>query len=117
MIAPRGLYMLEQLDFVDELVQIGFVFRGQTSYKIGERFDALTYASSGITDTFYHNLLLTQQKHAEQVFYCGYVERSKASVNYITILNGFKFTDSGEDNDEHLVIANLKGHNGTEIRR
>lgn len=109
--------MLEQLDFVDELIQIGFIFRGQTSCKNGERFDALTYASSGITDTFYDYLLLTQQKHTEEVFYRRYMERSKASVHYIIIIDGFKFTDFGEDNDEHLEIASLKGHNGTEIRR
>ena len=45
------------------------------------------------------------------------MERSKASVHYTITLDGFKVTDSCEDNDEHLVISNLKGHNGTDIRR
>lgn len=53
MIAPRSLEMLEQLDLVDDLLQTGFVVRGQVQYKDGARIDMTTYASSNISDTFH----------------------------------------------------------------
>ena len=82
MIAPRTLEMLDQLDLADALGQIGFVVRGQVSYKNGERVDSLTAASSNISDTFFDYLLLCRQRYTEDVIRDGYSKHSGRSVHY-----------------------------------
>lgn len=82
MIAPRTLEMLDQLDLADALGQIGFVVRGQVSYKNGERVESLTAASSNISDTFFDYLLLCRQRYTEDVIRDGYSKHSGRSVHY-----------------------------------
>jgi len=88
MIAPRTLEMLDQLDLADALGQIGFVVRGQVSYKNGERAESLTAASSNITDTFFDYLLLCRQRYTEDVIRDGYAGCSHREVH-----NGAKLVD------------------------
>lgn len=82
MIAPRTLEMLDQLDLADALGQIGFVVRGQVSYKNGERVENLTAASSNISDTFFDYLLLCRQRYTEDVIRDGYSRYSGRGVHY-----------------------------------
>ena len=82
MIAPRTLEMLDQLDLADALGQIGFVVRGQVSYKNGERVESLTAASSNIKDTFFDYLLLCRQRYTEDVIRESYARVSGKKVHY-----------------------------------
>ena len=82
MIAPRTLEILDQLDLADALGQIGFVVRGQVSYKNGERVESLTAASSDIKDTFFDYLLLCRQRYTEDVIRDSYARVSGKQVHY-----------------------------------
>ena len=93
MIAPRTLEMLDQLDLADALGQIGFVVRGQVSYKDGERVESLTAASSNISDTFFDYLLLCRQRYTEDVIRDGYSSYSGTSVHYGARLVDFAVED------------------------
>lgn len=82
MIAPRSLEILDQLDLADALGQMGFVVRGQVSYKNGERVESLTAASSNVKDTFFDYLLLCRQRYTEDVIRDGYSKCNAGSVHY-----------------------------------
>ncbi|KAM0805835.1 FAD binding domain-containing protein, partial [Usnea florida] len=82
MIAPRTLEMLDQLDLADALGQIGFVVRGQVSYKNGEPVENLTAASSNIEDTFFDYLLLCRQRYTEDVIRDSYARVSGKKIHY-----------------------------------
>lgn len=94
MIAPRTLEMLDQLDLADALGQIGFVVRGQVSYKDGVRTESKTAASSNITDTFFDYLLLCRQRYTEDVIREGYEKYSKKGVKYGARLVDFSLENS-----------------------
>ncbi len=104
MIAPRTLEMLDQLDLADALGQIGFVVRGQVSYKDGKRVESLTAASSDIRDTFFDYLLLCRQRWTEDVIREGY-GRYGGSVRYGARLVGF---DVGEGEGEYRVTSTIE---------
>lgn len=82
MIAPRTLEMLDQLDLADALGQIGFVARGQLSYKNGERVETLTATSSNIKDTFFDYCLLCRQRYTEDVIRDSYARVSGREIHY-----------------------------------
>ena len=82
MIAPRTLEMLDQLDLADALGQIGFVTRGQKSYKEGKMVDALSAPTSGITDTFFDYCLLCRQRYTEDTIAGAYASISENAVHY-----------------------------------
>lgn len=105
MIAPRTLEMLDQLDLADALGQIGFVVRGQVSYKDGERVESLTAASSNISDTFFDHLLLCRQKYTEDVIREGYGRYSGRGVHYGARLVDFAAGDGGE---EYAVMSTIE---------
>ena len=110
MIAPRCLEMLEQLDLADSLMQIGYVVRGQVQYKDGEKVDdAVTYASSNITDTFYDFLLLARQKFTEEAFRSGYRKYSAASVHYGCKLHRCQIDDQSVDHKVKIDLETLAG--------
>ena len=82
MIAPRTLEMLDQLDLADALGQIGFVARGQLSYKNGERVESLIAPSSNIKDTFFDYCLLCRQRYTEDVIRDSYARVSGREIHY-----------------------------------
>lgn len=112
MIAPRCLEMLEQLDLLDDLLQIGFVVRGQVSYKNGQRVEMTTHASSNISDTFYDYLLLCRQKYTEEVFHGRYVKVSGGSAQY-----GVKLLDYhvSEGPDPYRVTSTLQTQDRAQV--
>ena len=112
MIAPRCLEMLEQLDLVDALTQMGFIVRGQVHYKNGERIEATRYASSNITDTFYDYLLLVRQKHTEEVFREAYTKSSGKSVHYGVKLLNYHIDEGPND---YWVLNTLESRDGAHI--
>lgn len=104
MIAPRTLEMFDQLDLADALGQIGFVVRGQVSYKDGERVESLTAASSNIGDTFFDYLLLCRQRYTEDVIRDGYSRYNGRGVHYGARLVDF---DVGPRDEEFAVKSVL----------
>lgn len=112
MIAPRCLEMLEQLDLVDDLLQIGFVVRGQVSYKDGQRIEMTTHASSNISDTFYDCLLLCRQKYTEDVFHRRYMEASGGSAQYGVKLLDYRVS---EELDTYPVTSTLQTRGGARV--
>lgn len=100
MIAPRTLEMLDQLDLADALGQVGFVVRGQVSYKDGERVESLTAASSNISDTFFDYLLLCRQRFTEDVIRDGYSRYNKRGVDHGAKLADFAV---GHKDEEYAV--------------
>ncbi|KAL6717291.1 hypothetical protein ACLMJK_005206 [Lecanora helva] len=115
MIAPRTLEMLDQLDLADSLGQIGFVVRGQLSFKNGEKVDNITAASSNITDTFFDHLLLCRQRYTEDVIREGYSRYSNQAVHYGARLTNF-FTSGGSDGIPILSTIQCRGETQFEIR-
>ena len=109
MIAPRTLEMLDQLDLADALGQIGFVVRGQISYKNGEKADSITAASSNITDTFFDYLLLCRQRYTEDVIRDGYRKYSDRSVHYGARLTDFSLTGGNENRSVRSTIETQDG--------
>ena len=104
MIAPRTLEMLDQLDLADALGQIGFVVRGQVSYKDGERVESLTAASSDISDTFFDYVLLCRQRYTEDVIRDGYGRYSGMGVHYGARLVDFTIGVNGEEHAVRSVV-------------
>ncbi len=105
MIAPRTLEMLDQLDLADALGQIGFVARGQISYKNGQRVQGLTAPSSNILDTFFDYALLCMQRYTEDVIRDGYSNCSGRSVHH-----GAKLIDLaiGKGDEEYAVKSTIE---------
>lgn len=108
MIAPRTLEMLDQLDLADFLGQIGFVVRGQISYKNGEKAENLTAASSNITDTFFDYLLLCRQRYTEDVIRKKYEECSGTTVHYGAQLLEFSLS-RGDGGGKVKTIIGIEG--------
>ena len=110
MIAPRTLEMLDQLDLADALGQIGFVVRGQVSYKNGERVESLTAASSNIKDTFFDYLLLCRQRYTEDVIRDSYARVSGKEIHYgarlVDFAVGGKTAECGVNS---IIESNDKG--------
>lgn len=112
MIAPRSMELLEQLDLLEDLLQIGFVVRGQAHFnKDGERVnDVVRYATSNIKDTFHDYLLLCRQKYTEQAIHQGYQRLASNSVRYGLKLIDYKLS---ERSDEYPVLSTLEHTDGT----
>ena len=109
MIAPRSLEMLDQLDLADALGQIGFVVRGQISYKNGKRVDSVSSPASGITDTFFDHLLLCRQRYTEDVIHQGYVGYSRRPVVFGARLASYHM--DGKDSD-YPISSTIELSNG-----
>ena len=99
MIAPRTLEILDQLDLADALGQIGFVVRGQASYKNGQRVENITAASSNIKDTFFDYLLLCRQRYTEDIIQDGYRKYSQKGVQY-----GARLIDFSLDHEQDFAV-------------
>ena len=82
MLAPRSLDVLEQPNIEECLGQMGFVGRGQATYKDGEWTNRVTHASSNITDTYLDFVLLICQMHIEETSCKGYQSYSHRSVQF-----------------------------------
>ena len=111
MIAPRTLEMLDQLDLADALGQIGFVVRGQVSYKNGKRVESLTAASSNIKDTFFDYCLLCRQRYTEDVIRDAYGRLSDRHIHYGARLVDFTVGDKDTEYGVSSVIDS--GDEGT----
>ena len=105
MIAPRTLELLDQLGLTDTLSEIGFVCRGQASFKDGKKTDNVSAASSHITDTFFDFLLLCRQRYTEETLANAYEKCSGDRVQYGTRLRHFTLD---KNNPETPVLATFE---------
>ena len=112
MIAPRTLEMLDQLDLADALGQMGFVVRGQVSYKDGERVASLTAASSNVSNTFFDYLLLCRQRYTEDVVRDGYCKYTGGNVHHGARLVDFAIGNRGT---AYPVKSNIETQDGGTI--
>ena len=113
MIAPRSIEMFEQLDLAEEMLQMGFIVRGQVSYKDGQSVDAVTYASSNITDTFVDHLSLLSQKYTEAVIRDGYSRYERRPVHHQTKLLALNI---GQPSERFRVTSTLQRADGSTFR-
>ena len=113
MIAPRSLEMLDQLDLADALVQIGFIVRGQVNYKDGKKVEGKSYASSGITDTFFDHLCLVRQMYTEEVIRDAYRGCGGGEVNFGVRLVAVDVDDA---RGEYKVNSTLEAASGRKIQ-
>ena len=110
MIAPCTLEMLDQLDLADALGQIGFVARGQVSYKNGELIENLTPVSANISDTFFDYLLFCRQRYTEDVIRENYGKYSGKGIHYGARLLDFAIDDgSGQFAVKSVIETKDKG--------
>ena len=104
MIAPRSMEMLEQLDVAEELIQIGFVVRGQITYRDGQRVEEEQLGSVDEAETFFDYLLLLRQKYTEDIIGAAYRQCSGRPIHYGTKLVGYRLIEHASD---HKVEATL----------
>lgn len=105
MIAPRSMEMLEQLDVAEELMQMGFVVRGQLTYRDGQRVQDEQLGSVDDAETFFDYLLLLRQKYTEDVIGAAYTKCSGRSIHYGTKLQGYTLTENASDHKVQATIS------------
>ena len=113
MIAPRSMEMLEQLDLAEELMQMGFVVRGQLTYRNGQRVEDEQLGSTDDDETFFDYLLTLRQKYTEDVIGAAYRKCSGRSILYGTKLQGYRLIKSASD---HKVEATISAGPGSDTR-
>ena len=114
MLAPRSLEMLEQLDVEEPLGQLGFVTRGQSSYRGATKTNSITYASSNFHDTFIDYLLLIRQTYIETSFRDAFERSGKGSVQYGAKLLKFEIDQTETDYKVRSTIA-ISGSQSVQI--
>jgi phenol 2-monooxygenase len=74
---PRTLEMLDQLDLLDDMNQIGFIGRNSVTYKDGERVTSRGWHTmfQRISGTYLDYCLNIRQKYSEGVFRDAYKRR------------------------------------------
>ncbi|MDI1488122.1 MAG: hypothetical protein OHK93_007396 [Ramalina farinacea] len=105
MIAPRSLEMLEQLGLADGLMQMGFVVRGQITYRDGQRVEDEQLGSVDASETFFDYLLLLRQKYTEDIIGAAYKKCSGRSIHYGTKLHGYRLIKDASDNEVEATIS------------
>lgn len=104
MLAPRSMEMLEQLDLADELMQRGFVVRGQITYRDGQRVESNVFGSVDNTETFFDYLLLLRQKYTEDIIGAAYKKSSGTSVHHGTKLQEYRVINNATDHKVEAII-------------
>ncbi|PLB54072.1 pentachlorophenol 4-monooxygenase [Aspergillus steynii IBT 23096] len=105
---PRTLEMLDQLDLLEELNQIGFIGRNSVTYKDGKRVTSRGWHAifEQMNGTFRDYVLNIRQKYSESVVQGAY-ERV-GGVPYIGWkLEGYTVDEDG-DGDEYKVKAQIR---------
>jgi phenol 2-monooxygenase len=66
---PRTIEMLDQLDLLDEMSQVGFIGKASVTYEDGQRVHHRGWDFIGrVTDTYFDHCLKIRQKYSEDVF-------------------------------------------------
>ncbi|TQB69373.1 hypothetical protein MPDQ_001953 [Monascus purpureus] len=104
---PRTLEMLDQLELLDDLNQIGYIGRNSVTYKDGKRVTSRGWhiMFQRMHGTFLDYALNIRQKYSEDVIRAAYEKRGGRT--YI----GWKLEDFSVDNtldDEYKVAARIR---------
>ena len=113
MIAPRSMEMMEQLDLAEELMQMGFVVRGQLTYRDGQRVEGDLLGSTDDAETFFDYLLLLRQKYTEDIIGAAYKKCGDRSIHYGTKLQGYRLT---KDASDHRVEATISAGSDSDTK-
>jgi phenol 2-monooxygenase len=109
---PRTIEMLDQLDLLDEMSQVGFIGRASVTYKDGQRVhDRGWDFISRVTDTYFDHCLNIRQKYSEDIFRSA-LQQYGGRVNVGWTLKDFTVRD---DVDDYRISANLIDRNGAAV--
>ena len=109
---PRTLEMLDQLNLLDEMLQVGLIGRGSVTYKDGQRVhDRGWEMVSRMTDTYHDYCLNIRQKYSEDIFRSA-LERRGGKVNAGWTLKDFVLDDTVDD---YRISAEITDENGVTI--
>jgi phenol 2-monooxygenase len=108
---PRTLELLEQLDVIDDLEQMGFSARANANFNNGKRVVARGWQVifEGLHNTFFNYMLNIRQKFSEDIFgekYCGLGK----NIHYGWQFKGLERIETSTD--EYNIAANIE-HSAT----
>ena len=113
MIMPRTLELLDQLDLADALGQIGFVCRGQKTFKNGESLELGAAISPTSDSTYFDYVLMCRQRWTEQVIADAYIRLAQTNLQYGTKLLDVEVTK--QSNDDH-VLSTIEDREGRKLQ-
>lgn len=106
---PRTLEMLDQLDLLDEMTQVGFVGRASVTYKDGQKVhDRGWDFINRVTDTSFGYCLNIRQKYSEDIFRSA-LERHGGGVKAGWTLQHFALAETVDD---HRISAEMIDREG-----
>jgi phenol 2-monooxygenase len=109
---PRTVEMLDQLDLLDEISQVGFIGKASVTYKDGQRVhDRGWDFISRVTDTYFDYCLNIRQKYSEDIFRSA-LEQYGGRVNAGWTLKDLVIGDDGED---YRISAKMTDRNGATV--
>ena len=109
---PRTIEMLDQLELLDEMSQVGLIGRASVTYKDGQKvqdrgWDFLLT----ISDTYFPYGLNIRQKYSEDIFRTA-LEQHGSKVNPGWTLKNFNLNDDAED---YKISAEMIDQNGVAV--
>lgn len=109
---PGTIEMLDRLELLDEMAQIGLIGKGSVTYKDGQRIHDRGWDFIGqITDTYFNYCLNIRQKYSEAIFRSA-LERHGGRVNAGWTLEDFAVEDAIDD---LKISATMTDESGTAV--
>ncbi|KAL4957896.1 pentachlorophenol 4-monooxygenase [Aspergillus filifer] len=111
---PRTLEMLDQLDLLDDMNQIGFIGRNSVTFKDGERVTSRGWHSMfrHMHGTYLDYCLNIRQKYSEEIFRNAY-KKLGGSVYVSWKLEGFSVDHESED--DYKVSSQIRNLETDEV--
>ncbi|KAK5127303.1 hypothetical protein LTR08_004441 [Meristemomyces frigidus] len=111
---PRTNEMLDQLDLMDEMSQVGFIGRGSVTFRSGKRVHGRGWGFiSRMYDTFFDYCLNIRQKYSENIFRAA-LQRFGGCVHAGSILENFTVDEKASD--DYRVSVELTDKDGKPLR-
>jgi len=109
---PRTIEMLDQLDLLDEMAQVGLIGRASVTYKDGQRIQDRGWDFlHTLSDTYLAYCLNIRQKYSENIFRTA-LEQHGGRVNAGWTLKNFVLNN---DTDDYKVSAEIIDQSGTTV--
>lgn len=109
---PGTIEMLDRLELLDEMAQVGLIGRANVTYKDGQRvYDRGWDFIGRITDTYFDYCLNIRQKYSEDIFRSA-LEQNGGRVNAGWTLNDFVVNDAADD---YKISATITDEVGTPV--
>ncbi|UZJ50703.1 hypothetical protein CBS101457_000023 [Exobasidium rhododendri] len=107
---PRTSEMLDQLDLIDSLSQIGFIGKGSATFRDGKRIQGRGWAFiAKMTDTYYPHCLSIRQKYSENVIREHYEEFGEP-LHAGHTLDDYSVDESSSD--DYKVLSSFTSNDG-----